>query len=110
MSSTTGIVIIGRNEGSRLVACLASQKEAAFPAGVSFQSLADKGFSIHESNPISPTGDCVDIGAGAVLLGHIRIGDGSVIGANAVVLDDVPPGSLAVGVPARIIDRRERGA
>jgi serine O-acetyltransferase len=55
-------------------------------------------------------GNRVDIGAGAVLLGHIRIGDGSVIGANAVVLDDVPPGSLAVGVPARILDRRDRGA
>ncbi|MFO1091077.1 MAG: serine acetyltransferase [Hyphomicrobiales bacterium] len=53
-------------------------------------------------------GDRVDIGAGAVLLGHIRIGDDSVIGANAVVLDDVPAGALAVGVPARIIDRGAR--
>lgn len=44
----------------------------------------------------------VDIGAGAVLLGPITVGDGAVIGANAVVLIDVPDGALAVGVPATI--------
>lgn len=47
-------------------------------------------------------GDRVDIGAGAKLLGSIRIGDDAVIGANAVVLCDVPPGALAVGIPAVI--------
>jgi serine O-acetyltransferase len=47
-------------------------------------------------------GNRVDIGAGAKLLGPIRIGDDAVIGANAVVLCDVPPGSLAVGIPAVI--------
>jgi serine O-acetyltransferase len=50
-------------------------------------------------------GNRVDIGAGAKILGRIRIGDGAVIGANAVVLKDVPPGALAVGIPARIILR-----
>jgi serine O-acetyltransferase len=44
----------------------------------------------------------VDIGAGAVILGRIRIGRGASIGANAVVLIDVPPGAVALGVPARI--------
>lgn len=47
-------------------------------------------------------GNRVDIGAGAKLLGNIRIGDDAVIGANAVVLCDVPAGALAVGVPAVI--------
>ncbi len=43
------------------------------------------------------------IGAGAKILGHIYIGDDSVIGANAVVLMDVPPKSLVVGgVPGKI--------
>ena len=48
-------------------------------------------------------GNNVYIGAGAKLLGPITIGDGARIGANAVVLDDVPPGCTAVGVPARIV-------
>lgn len=46
--------------------------------------------------------DCF-IGVGARILGPVRVGAGSVIGANAVVLEDVPPGSIAVGVPARVI-------
>ncbi len=52
-------------------------------------------------------GNRVDIGAGAKVLGAIRIGDDVIIGANAVVLCDVPSNSLAVGVPARIIPRRQ---
>lgn len=44
----------------------------------------------------------VDIGAGAVILGRIYIGDKAVIGANAVVLCDVPSGHIAVGIPAKI--------
>lgn len=51
-------------------------------------------------------GDRVDIGAGAKILGRIRVGDDAVIGANAVVLQDVPAGALAVGIPARIIERK----
>lgn len=47
--------------------------------------------------------DRVDIGAGVCLLGRIRIGHDSVIGANAVVLKDIPPFSVAVGIPARVI-------
>jgi serine O-acetyltransferase len=45
-------------------------------------------------------GNNVDIGAGAKLLGSIRIGDNVFIGANAIVLCDVPDNSIAVGVPA----------
>lgn len=44
----------------------------------------------------------VDIGAGAKVLGPIRIGAHARIGANAVVMIDVPPGALAVGIPAKI--------
>lgn len=51
-------------------------------------------------------GNRVDIGAGAKLLGPIRVGDDAVIGANAVVLCDVPAGALAVGVPAVIKPRK----
>ena len=55
----------------------------------------------------SPTiGNRVDIGAGAKLLGPIEIGDDVAIGANAVVIKDVPANSIAVGVPARIIHKK----
>jgi serine O-acetyltransferase len=51
--------------------------------------------------PCAPRiGDDVDIGAGAKLLGNIRIGNHVRIGANAVVLCDVPDHSIAVGIPA----------
>jgi serine O-acetyltransferase len=53
-------------------------------------------------------GDRVDIGCGVCILGPVRIGHDSVIGANAVVLADVPPWSLAAGVPARPRPRRDR--
>ena len=51
-------------------------------------------------------GGHVDIGAGAKILGGVKIGDHARIGANAVVLEDVPTGATAVGVPARIVQRR----
>lgn len=47
-------------------------------------------------------GNNVVIGAGAKVLGNIIIGDNSYIGANAVVIKDVPPNSTVVGVPGRI--------
>jgi serine O-acetyltransferase len=54
----------------------------------------------------------VDVGAGAKILGPIRVGAHAKIGANAVVLHDVPVGATAVGIPARIIGstRRRRSA
>jgi len=48
-------------------------------------------------------GNNVYIGAGAKILGPISVGDGSVIGANAVVNRDIPARSVAVGVPARVV-------
>jgi serine O-acetyltransferase len=55
-------------------------------------------------DPVAPQiGSNVDIGTGAKVLGEITVGDNVVIGANAVVLDNIPPNSIAVGVPARII-------
>ena len=45
----------------------------------------------------------VDIGAGAKVLGAITVGAHARIGANAVVVDDVPPGATVVGIPARIV-------
>ena len=55
---------------------------------------------------VPTVGGHVDIGAGAKLLGGVRIGDHARIGANAVVLCDVPEGSTAVGVPAIVLGPR----
>jgi acetyltransferase-like isoleucine patch superfamily enzyme len=48
----------------------------------------------------------VDVGANAVILGAITIGDGAVIGAGAVVLKDVPARAVVAGNPARVISQR----
>ena len=63
--------------------------------------------TIAESNKKKTTviEDKVMIGAGAVILNNAHIGKGAKIGANAVVVCDVPAGATAVGVPARIIIR-----
>ena len=51
-------------------------------------------------------GDDVFVGAGAKILGAVRVGRGAKVGANAVVLDDVPDGATVVGVPARVVNAR----
>lgn len=52
-------------------------------------------------------GNDVWIGAGAKILMNCHIGDGAIIGANAVVTGDIPPNAIAVGIPARVIKYRE---
>lgn len=43
------------------------------------------------------------LGVGSRILGPVRVGAGSIVGANAVVVEDVPPHSVVAGVPARVI-------
>src|SRR5512145_372895 len=52
-------------------------------------------------------GDGVVVGAGAKILGALHIGDGARIGAQSVVLRDVPAGATAVGIPARVVGERQ---
>lgn len=58
----------------------------------------EKGIKRHPT-----VGNDVIIGSGAKVLGNINIGSNSKIGANAVVLEDVPEGATVVGVPARVV-------
>jgi serine O-acetyltransferase len=53
-------------------------------------------------------GDDVFVGAGAKIFGRIRIEDRCVIGANAVVLEAMPPDSFVAGVPAKVVKRIDR--
>jgi serine O-acetyltransferase len=77
---------IGRNCSIIAAATLGMRRERGFPV------LADEVF----------------VGAGARVLGPVSIGAQAAIGANAVVLHDVPPGATAVGVPARIVRKPDR--
>ena len=55
-------------------------------------------------------GEGVHLGAGATVIQGVEVGERTVIGAGAVVIRDLPPGVVAVGVPARIVDEIEERA
>lgn len=60
-----------------------------------------------EEHDLAPTlGKGVSVGAGAKILGPVTIGDHATIGANAVVLCDIPSRSVAVGVPAKVLTKK----
>ena len=64
------------------------------------------GRSFSGSNAGCPSiGNNVIIFPGAVIVGNIKIGDNSIIGANSLVLDDVPTNSVMGGVPAKILSK-----
>ena len=68
------------------------------------------GGSGRETGKRHPTvGDRVVIGAGAKILGAIKIGDDSRIGANSVVVKEVPAGAVVVGVPGQVVSRQRPG-
>jgi serine O-acetyltransferase len=71
-------------------------------------TLGGSGADIGKRHPT--VGDRVIIGAGAKVLGAIKIGDDSRIGANAVVVKPVPSSSVVVGVPGQVISRAGRGS
>ena len=52
-------------------------------------------------------GNGVLIGAGAKILGNIRIGEGSKIAAGSIVLNQVPPHSTVAGIPAKVVGKTE---
>ena len=95
-----GGLVIGRNT-------MIAGHTVIVPANHGFQSL---GVPMRDQ-PLTRVGieigDDVWIGAGCKILDGVRIGSGSIIGAGSVVTKDIDPGSVAVGVPAEVIRRRE---
>lgn len=67
-----------------------------------YQGVVLGGTSLEKKKRHPTIGNDVVIGAGAILLGPITVGDGAKIGAGSVVIHDVPPEKTAVGIPARI--------
>ena len=75
-----------------------------------YQGVTLGGTSLERGKRHPTLGDRVTVGAGAKVLGPVSVGSGSRIGANAVVVRDVPPDSVVVGVPGQVIARsRPRG-
>ncbi|WP_025737962.1 serine O-acetyltransferase [Mycobacterium genavense] len=70
-------------------------------------TLGGTGVDLGKRHPT--IGDRVIIGAGAKILGPIKVGDDSRIGANAVVVKEVPTSSVVVGVPGQVVTRLARG-
>lgn len=67
-----------------------------------YQGVTLGGTGLHKGKRHPTIGNNVVIGGGAKILGNITVGDNSYIGANAVVIKDVPANSTVVGVPGRI--------
>lgn len=70
-----------------------------------YQGVTLGGTSLKRAKRHPTLGNNVVVGAGARVIGAITIGDGSRIGAGSVVVRDVPPNSVVVGVPGRVTHR-----
>jgi serine O-acetyltransferase len=70
-----------------------------------YQQVTLGGVSTSKGKRHPTLGDNVVIGAGSKVLGNIHIGENSKVGANSVVVKDVPADSTAIGIPARVLKR-----
>lgn len=73
-----------------------------------YQGVTLGGTSLEKGKRHPTIGDGVIIGSGAQVLGPLAVGEGARIGANAVVLQDVPQGTTMVGIPAKIVMGRDK--
>ncbi len=72
-----------------------------------YQGVTLGGTSLAKGKRHPTLGDHVVVGAGAKVLGPITVGEGARVGASSVVIRDVEPRQVVVGIPARPVDRRE---
>jgi serine O-acetyltransferase len=73
-----------------------------------YQGVTLGGTSLEKGKRHPTIGDGVIIGSGAQVLGPLNVSEGARIGANAVVLQDVPQGATVVGIPAKIVMGRDK--
>jgi len=73
-----------------------------------YQGVVLGGTTLKKEKRHPTVGNNVVIGAGAVALGAISIGDGARIGSGSVVVKSVPPGATVVGIPGRIVEDRQK--
>jgi len=94
-----GGVTVGDNCLIAMHCCILSSNHTVSPPGTPINTQLDV---------LLPTkiGADVWLGANVTVIGGVTIGDGCVIGAGSVVTGDLPPNSIAVGVPARVIRER----
>ncbi len=71
-----------------------------------YQGVTLGGTSLHQGKRHPTLADGVIVGSGAKVLGGFTVGTGARIAANAVVLDEVPPGTTMVGIPAKPVERK----
>ncbi len=72
---------------------------------VMFHGVTLGGVTMSRGKRHPTIGNRVLLGAGSVVLGPVTVGDDSSVGAQAVVTKDVPPNSVVVGIPARVVGR-----
>jgi serine O-acetyltransferase len=68
-----------------------------------YQGVTLGGTSLQRTKRHPTLGRNVTVGSGAAVIGAITVGDGAKIGANSVVVKDVPPNATIVGIPGRVV-------
>lgn len=97
--------LIGHHDGLVINGKSVIGKNVTVQQGVTLGGNMGK---VKENREAPLIGDNVFLGAGAKILGPIKIGDNCIIGANAVVVKDIPKNSVAVGVPAKVIKKIDK--
>ncbi|HXA13587.1 MAG TPA: acyltransferase [Opitutaceae bacterium] len=95
-----GGIEIGAHTLIAMHCCIVAANHAAPPPGELIRFKPDVPLPIK-------IGRDVWLGAGVKVLGGVTIGDGCIVGAGAVVTGDLPPYSIAVGMPARVVGQRK---
>ena len=75
-----------------------------------YQGVVLGGTTLEKKKRHPTLGDNVEMGSGAIALGPITIGDGARIGSGSVVINSIPPGVTVVGIPGRVVTKREKPA